>query len=159
MPNSEYPELCLGSDIHFDDLCEFMESALDELSVKRGGPQLLGLFNQSKLKSHFLDIANEDIFFRGILWEGNLGGLIWAELYHNNLDQRFCVINALIVRKDLRGKGFGKQLYIGCEKWSADKGSKGIEIQVLPGDRHSKNFCESRGLVARSLIMHKPLGS
>lgn len=157
MPGSEYPDICFGSDIHSGDLWRFIESIQSELSSKRGGPQLLGQVDQSKIVREFAEAANEDVFFRGIFWEGSLGGLIWAAIHVDNFNRRFCLINVLAVRKDLRGKGLGRQLYVSCEEWSSSKGAKGIEMQVLPGDRDAKNFCESKGLVARSLIMYKPL--
>lgn len=158
MPSGENPELCLGSDIDPGDLSKFIEFSQNELSLKRGGLQLLGLFDESKVIRDS-QTESDDVFFRGILWDGSLGGFIWAVSYFNYFNQKFCSINALVVRKDLRGRGLGTELYKSCEEWSINKGSIGIEIQVLPGDRDTKNFCESKGLVARSLIMYKPLDS
>ena len=41
--------------------------------------------------------------------------------------------------------------------WCAARGCFGVDSLALPGDRHSKNFFESFGLVARAIIVHRPL--
>ena len=41
--------------------------------------------------------------------------------------------------------------------WCREKGCLGIDSVALPGDRATKNFFESFGLVARALRVHRPL--
>ena len=42
--------------------------------------------------------------------------------------------------------------------WARDHGCFGLDSLALPGDRATKNFFESFGLVARAIVVHKPLG-
>ena len=41
--------------------------------------------------------------------------------------------------------------------WAAGRGCDGIDAVALPGDRATKNFFESHGLVARAIIAHRSL--
>jgi hypothetical protein len=42
-------------------------------------------------------------------------------------------------------------------EWCEGEGCSGVDSLALPGDRATKNFFESFGLVARALIVHKDL--
>ena len=41
--------------------------------------------------------------------------------------------------------------------WCRDRGCVGVDSLALPGDRATKNFFESFGLVARAIVVHRPL--
>ncbi|NIR35956.1 MAG: hypothetical protein GWN79_05560 [Actinobacteria bacterium] len=41
--------------------------------------------------------------------------------------------------------------------WARTRGCEGIDSLALPGDRHTKNFFETFGLVARALRVHRAL--
>jgi hypothetical protein len=41
--------------------------------------------------------------------------------------------------------------------WCTERGCMGVDSLALPGDRHTKNFFESFGLVARAIVVHRPL--
>ena len=38
---------------------------------------------------------------------------------------------------------------------AAAQGCFGVDSLALPGDRHTKNFFESFGLVARAIVVHR----
>ena len=56
-----------------------------------------------------------------------------------------------------RGVGVGYELMRACVEIARRAGCVGIDARALPGDRETKNFFESFGLVARSLVVHSAL--
>ena len=42
-------------------------------------------------------------------------------------------------------------------EWCRAQGCFGVDSLALPGDRHTKNFFESFGLVARAIVVHRSL--
>jgi hypothetical protein len=42
-------------------------------------------------------------------------------------------------------------------EWCRERGCIGVDSLALPGDRATKNFFESFGLVARAIIVHRRL--
>jgi hypothetical protein len=42
--------------------------------------------------------------------------------------------------------------------WAEAAGCVGIDSLALPGNRETKNFFETFGLVARAIVVHRPLG-
>jgi hypothetical protein len=41
--------------------------------------------------------------------------------------------------------------------WARQHGCRGVDALALPGQRDTKNFFESHGLVARALVVHRDL--
>ncbi len=66
-------------------------------------------------------------------------------------------ITDLYVMPDARGVGVGEQLLLGIEDWAREKGHAGLDSLALPGDRNTKNFFESFGLVARAIEVHRSI--
>lgn len=66
-------------------------------------------------------------------------------------------ITELYVLPDARGVGVGEQLLLAVEAWARDRGHVGLDSLALPGDRNTKNFFESFGLVARAIEVHRTL--
>lgn len=63
----------------------------------------------------------------------------------------------LFVEPDARHVGVGNQLMHRLVHWANDRGCIGIDARALPGDRVTKNFFESFGLVARAITVHRDL--
>lgn len=63
-------------------------------------------------------------------------------------------IRDLFVEVDAREVSVGEALLSGCIDWLRECGCRSADIEVLPGHRAAKNFCESNGFTARSLTMH-----
>ena len=70
---------------------------------------------------------------------------------------RLAVVTDLYVEPEARGVGLGEAIMNHLVAWATDEGCFGVDSQALPGDRHTKNFFESFGLVARSLVVHRDL--
>jgi GNAT superfamily N-acetyltransferase len=66
-------------------------------------------------------------------------------------------VGELFVEPPARGVGVGEALMEGLLEWSAERGCIGIDARALPGDRATKNFFESFGLVARAISVHRDL--
>jgi GNAT superfamily N-acetyltransferase len=67
------------------------------------------------------------------------------------------VLDELYVEPGARELGLGEALMDHVLAWCRDRGCFGIDSLALPGDRSTKNFFESFGLVARAIVVHRPL--
>ncbi|MBN2205374.1 MAG: GNAT family N-acetyltransferase [Thermoleophilia bacterium] len=67
------------------------------------------------------------------------------------------VIDDIYVDPAARAVGIGEALMNHLLDWCRAQGCFGVDSLALPGDRHTKNFFESFGLVARAIIVHRPL--
>lgn len=65
----------------------------------------------------------------------------------------------LWVTPDARQVGVGERMLDLIVEWAIGRGCVGIDAEALPGDRDSKNFFETHGLVARSIRVHRSLAS
>jgi GNAT superfamily N-acetyltransferase len=67
------------------------------------------------------------------------------------------MIDDLYVEPEARGIGVGEALMNLILEWAADHGCFGVDSIALPGDRATKNFFESFGLVARAILVHRSI--
>lgn len=67
------------------------------------------------------------------------------------------VVHDLYVEPAARGLGVGEALMNHLMDWCRSAGCFGVDSVALPGDRETKNFFESFGLVARAIIVHRSL--
>lgn len=139
------------------DIEQFYADISHELSSMRGGNQLIGFFDIQRLFHATNDSVVEPVLTKVASVDGKIVGVLWSSIIENNFGEMICQIHLIAVGKESRSLGIGRALYEQCEKWAKTFGVRGIEMVVLPGDRHSKNFCEGNGLVARSLTMYKPI--
>ena len=70
---------------------------------------------------------------------------------------RLGVVTDLYTDPGCRELGIGELMMQALVDWCAVRGCFGVDSLALPGDRHTKNFFESFGLVARAIIVHRPL--
>ncbi len=62
-------------------------------------------------------------------------------------------VRHLVVEERARGIGIGELLLVAAAQWGRKRGARYCEMEVLPGNRAAKNFCEAHGLKARSITM------
>jgi GNAT superfamily N-acetyltransferase len=67
------------------------------------------------------------------------------------------VIDDIYVDPGARAVGIGEALMNHMLDWCRAMGCFGVDSLALPGDRHTKNFFESFGLVARAIVVHRSL--
>jgi GNAT superfamily N-acetyltransferase len=67
------------------------------------------------------------------------------------------VVDDLYTEPGARGLGIGEIMMQELVDWCTQRGCFGVDSLALPGDRHTKNFFESFGLVARSIVVHRSL--
>ena len=67
------------------------------------------------------------------------------------------VIDDLYTEPLARGVGVGEQLMDALLAWCTERGFQGVDGLALPGDRHTKNYFEANGLVARAIVVHRVL--
>ena len=79
-------------------------------------------------------------------------------LEHLRTGERLAVTEDLWVEPEARGVGVGEAVMARLIEFAEAHGCAGIDALALPGDRATKNFFESFGLVARALVVHRPLG-
>ena len=68
------------------------------------------------------------------------------------------VIEELFVEPEARSVGVGESLAELLLGIATERGAIGVDALALPGDRATKNFFESRGMVARASIVHRGVG-
>lgn len=71
--------------------------------------------------------------------------------------ERLAEVTDLWVHPEARGIGVGYALMREATDLAIAEGCMGIDARALPGDRSTKNFFESFGLVARAIEVHKSL--
>jgi len=70
---------------------------------------------------------------------------------------RLGVVDDLYVLPDARGVGVGEAMMDELLDRCEDAGCLGVDAAALPGDRGTKNFFETFGLVARAIVVHRSL--
>lgn len=70
---------------------------------------------------------------------------------------RLADINEIFVETEARDIGVGESLIKEIIGWATEKGCHGLDSRALPGDRSTKNFFESNGLVARAILVHRDM--
>lgn len=66
-------------------------------------------------------------------------------------------VTEIFVEPEARDVGVGTLILAHLVHWATDRGCIGIDARALPGDRNTKNFFESFGLVARAITVHRDL--
>ena len=67
------------------------------------------------------------------------------------------VITDIYTEAGAREVGIGELLVDEVIAWCTERGCRGVDALALPGNRETKNFFETAGLVARAIVVHKKL--
>lgn len=143
-----------------DRIEELARAAIAELRTGRGGevwartqarpePIRDGLVAELASPDHLVVVGELDgtVMAYGVVRKDTLadGGLLG-------------VITDLYTEPGCREVGIGEIVMQALIDWCEKQGCFGVDSLALPGDRHTKNFFESFGLVARAISVHRPLG-
>ena len=66
-------------------------------------------------------------------------------------------VTDIYVMPEARGVGVGEAMMGELVDWARRRACIGVDSLALPGDRETKNFFETHGLVARSITVHRSL--
>jgi GNAT superfamily N-acetyltransferase len=66
-------------------------------------------------------------------------------------------VSDLFVDPEARGVGVGEAMMDQIVAWCREHGCTGVDALALPGNRATKNFFETFGLVARAIVVHRSL--
>jgi GNAT superfamily N-acetyltransferase len=136
-------------------------AAIEELTPHRGGDVWRRHLARPLPPGDSLraDLEASDAFVAvGTLDETPIGyGVVRVEQLADG--SRLGVISDLFTLEGARGVSVGEEVMGALIDWAAAQGCFGVDSLALPGDRHTKNFFESFGLVARAIVVHKALGA
>jgi GNAT superfamily N-acetyltransferase len=115
---------------------------------RRAGPVTDALHRAIEADDYELAVA---------VWDGTVVGYALARADRLADGGLLGVIDDLYVDPGAREVGLGEALMNHLLDWCRARGCFGVDSIALPGDRSTKNFFESFGLVARAILVHKPL--
>lgn len=143
-----------------DDLVPLVAAAVAEKRAQKGG----AVWDRKERRREpfaaslkvALDAADQEVVV-GQLDGVTLGyGVARIELVDDG-GGKLGVVDDLYVDPQARELGLGEMLMDHMLDWCRSAGCFGVDSLALPGDRATKNFFESFGLVARAIIVHRPL--
>lgn len=143
-----------------DVLEELYAESVAVVTPQRGGPlDLLLAGREEPIRDSFdIDLArSESLVAVGTIDDEPVGyGVVRVETLPD--DSRLARVTDLFVLEPARGVGVGEALLQAMIDFGVDRDCQGIDARALPGDRVTKNFFESFGLVARSISVYRALG-
>ena len=133
--------------------------AIAELTPHRGGY----LWSQLEARTYPLseslsgDIADpSSIVVVGTIDGAGVGyGVATSVALHDG--SAIARVTDIYVLPDGRGVGVGEAMIDAILDWAASQGHMGVDSLALPGDRATKNFFETHGMVARAIVVHRRL--
>jgi len=97
----------------------------------------------------------------GVTFVGTIDGVVvgFAAVGIDELadGSRLGVVTSIFVEPGAREVAVGEALLDEVIAWCTARECIGIDAHALPGNRETKNFFESFGLVARAIVVHRPL--
>jgi len=142
------------------DVEQLANHAVEEKLSQRGGPlwSLLDLPTGSLGKLLADSVSSSDhLVLVGEIDGAAVGFAAAALVEASDGGPPVADLIAIHVIEPARGVGVGESLMDSVLQWARDRGCRGVESTALPGDRNTKNFFESFGLVARAIRVHRKL--
>ena len=151
----------LASIDDLETLIFLRKEAISELKNKRGGEVLLNLDSFSEDSSEnfsFWFDSSDHRIFTGLFGDAVVAyGVL--EFSKTNDNQKIASIKEIFVLKDARSVGVGESVIHSITNEAIEHNAIGIDSFALPGDRETKNFFETQGMVARLIHVYRPLES
>ena len=138
---------------------ELAAGAADELTPRRGGYVWSRLEARSEPLEPGLDRdrrSQDALVVVGTIDEAVVGyGVIRLVALHDGAV--LGRVTDVYVMPEARGVGVGEAMMGEMIDWAGRHGCVGVDSLALPGDRETKNFFETHGLVARAITVHRSL--
>lgn len=140
-------------------LAQLAEAAVLELSANRGGLVWARTRARRAPYGPGFEAALEDPAQRVVVGtlDGTVMGYGVARVEVLEDGGRLGVLDDLYTEPGCREIGLGEIVMEDLIAWCTAEGCFGVDSLALPGDRHTKNFFESFGLVARAILVHRSL--
>jgi GNAT superfamily N-acetyltransferase len=141
-------------------LAELATAAIEELAPTRGGAiWALQSARPQPVEASLREVLDDpdQLLLAGEV-DGAVIGYAAVRLAPLRDGAPLAVLDDIYVEAGARGVGVGEALMDAVVEWATDRGCIGIDSVALPGNRATKNFFESFGLVARAIVVHRPLG-
>lgn len=140
-------------------LCRLAEEAIEELQPTRGGAVWARHQARERPVERSIVAALDDpeaLVVAGSIDDAVVG---YAVVRVDRLRDGglLAVLDDIFVHPDARGVGVGAAIMDAVIAWATERGCIGVDSVALPGNRATKNFFESYGLVARAIVVHRPL--
>ena len=144
-------------DEELDLVAAMADAAIDELRPLRGGAVWANTDARTRPVIDSLRVEHESpeaAVFVGTIDETPVG---YAAAHPRPLHDGSAMarITDLYVLPEARKVGVGEALILSIEAWAKGHGLIALDSIALPGDRDTKNFFETFGLVARALQVHR----
>jgi len=140
-------------------IAELARAAIAELAATKGGT----VWARREGRSEPLDesvraqvVDNDSLAMVGTIDDVVIGYAI-ATVEVLSDGGRLARLTDLYVEPAGREVGVGELLLDSVLAWATEAGCFGIDSIALPGNRETKNFFESAGMVARAIIVHRSL--
>ncbi len=155
-------EVRVATEDDLADLVRLADLARTELGEERGGPMWQLLHGRpDPLPATLVADLTEAASDAGVVLVGLFAGAPagYAAAHREQLGDgtAIAIVSDVYVEAGFRGVGLGDALMTELIAWATAHGCRGIDALALPGMRHSKNFFERFGLVARAILVHKDL--
>lgn len=140
-------------------LCQLAEEAIDELQPTRGGAVWARYQARERpvVGSITAAVVDPDAHVVAGCIDDEVVGYAVVRLDRLRDGGLLAVLDDIFVHPDARGVGVGAALMDAVIEWATERGCIGIDSVALPGNRATKNFFESYGLVARAIVVHRSL--
>ncbi len=138
-------------------IADLADAAIEELTPNRGGAvwrrQTARTIPTNQSISDAIDAEDHEVIV-GCIDETPVGyGVLRLETQRDGTT--LGVIDDLYTDPEARAVGVGEAMMNLVVALAKDHGCFGIDSIALPGDRHTKNFFETFGLVARAIVVHR----
>lgn len=144
-----------------DRLVELAREAIEELRPTKGGDVWARTAGRAEPLDEALRAAVVDHDHLAVVGSVDEAVVGYGVARYNELRDggRLGVIGDLFVEPEFRGVGVGEAMMDLLVDWCEEQGCFGVDSVALPGNRPTKNFFESFGLVARAIVVHKAFGT
>ena len=141
------------------EVADLAETATAELRPRRGGEVWYrsDARHGSVSDSIRADIDDPEADLAVGTIDGTIVGYGVMRVHVAHEGTKYGRLSDLYTLPDARGVGIGEAVMNHLIERARERGCAGIESIALPGDRHTKNFFESFGLVARAILVHRSL--
>lgn len=148
-----------ATDADLDRLVELARDAIAELKPSRGGAVWARREARAEPLEPGLTADLHDpkkLTVVGLIDEVVVGYAV-VGLEELRTGEHLAVLTDLYVEPEARAVSVGEAMMDHVVAWCEGEGCVGIDGFTLPGQRETKNFFERFGLVARAIIVHRPL--